>query len=181
VLKFIRCASLRAMSRSTHWRAVPRGAVIMAPRALRALIRLRSVAAAALLVYACVLASATTALAASPPPIESIVVFEGQLNGHQVSAVTLRTRAHTFHVTLTDGRKVRIAFPPSQQQRLLNDIETKGIAVKVAKAQPPPSHKLRYIVGGIVIVAVVVAVVGLLLYMRRRRLREEEEWPGAPA
>ena len=99
------------------------------------------------------------------------MVFEGQLNGHRVRAVTLRTKAHTLHVTLEDGRVVKVVFPSSQQQQLVSEIGAKGITVKVAKVKSP-SHKRRYIVGVVVIVVIVLAVVGLLLretpHARRR-------------
>jgi ATP-dependent Zn protease len=141
------------------------------------LARPRAAVTVALLVCACALASATPTLAATPLPQESLVIFEGQLNGHQVTAVTVHTKTHTFHISLKDGRRISIAFPASQQQRLEGDIRAQGIAVQVAKVQPPPSHKLRYIVGAIVIVLIVLAIVGLL-YMRRRRTREDEQGPG---
>jgi ATP-dependent Zn protease len=140
-------------------------------------VRSRRGAAVALLVSVCVLASAATAMATAPPASESLATFEGQLNGHQVSAVTLFTASHTFHVTLTDGHKVRIAFPVSQQQRLVSGIGARGITVKVAKAKSPPPHKLRYIVGGIVIVVIVLCIAGWLLLSRRRQTREEEWGP----
>jgi len=130
-----------------------------------------------LLAFACAASLATTASAATPPPSESLTIFEGQLNGHQVSAVTLHTKVHTFHASLTDGRRVVIAFPSSQQQQLMSEIRAKGITVKVAKVQPP-SHKRRYIVGGVVILVIVLVVVGLLTRMRRMRvMREAEEGP----
>ena len=122
-------------------------------------------------------ASAATALATAHPTNESLTVFESQLDGHRVSTVTLHTKAHTFHILLTDGDKAVIAFPSSQQQQLVNEIEAKGITVKVAKVRPP-SHKRRYIAGAIVIV-VVLAAVGMLLFIRRRR-REGEEGPPPP-
>lgn len=106
------------------------------------------------------------------------MTFEGQLNGHQVSGVTLHAKGHTLHASLKDGRKVIVAFLPAQQQRLLSDVRAQGITVKVAKVQPPPSHKTRYIVGGIVVVAIIIAAGGLLLYVRRRRMREDEHGPG---
>ncbi len=166
------------------WRAAPYtstgytspGALTRRPARSTAIV----LAAVALLAFAYAASLATTALAATPPPSESLVIFEGQLNGHQVSSVTLHTKAHTFHASLTDGRRVIIAFPSSQQQQLVNDVRAKGITVKVAKVQPA-SHKRRYIVGGVVIVVIILAVVGVLLLTRRRRMREEEEGPGAPA
>ncbi len=132
--------------------------------------RSRRVAAVALLVSVCALVSTATALAATSIPSESLVTFEGQLNGHQVSKVTLFTKAHSFRVTLVDGHIVRVAFPSAEQQRLINDARAKGITVKVATGEPP-SHKRRYIAGGVVIVLI---VVGLLAYLRRRRTRNEE-------
>jgi len=144
---------------------------MMALGALRAFTRSQRVAAVALLACVCAVASAASASAATPAVKESLVIFEGQLNGHQVSAVTLRTKAHTFHVTLKDGRVVKVVFPSAEQQRLIQDLGAEGITVKVAKVSSP-SHKRRYIVGGVVIVVIILAVVGLLL-RRRRRMREE--------
>lgn len=143
---------------------------------LRALTRPRAGAVVAMLACVCALASTATALAARPLPQESLAIFEGQLNGHRVSGVTLHTEAHTFHASLKDGRKVSVVFPTSEQQRLEGDIRARGITVKVAKAQSP-SHKLRYIVGAVAILVIVLAVVGLL-YVRRRRMREDEQGPG---
>lgn len=146
--------------------------------ALTARSRPRAVATVALLLACvCMIAHATPTLAATPLPREGLVTFEGQLNGHQVTAVTVHTKAHTFHVSLKNGRRISIAFPASQQQRLEEDIRAQGIAVQVAKVQPPPSHKLRYILGAVVLVAIVLAVAGLL-YVRRRRTREDEQGPG---
>jgi hypothetical protein len=126
--------------------------------------------AVALLACTCaLLASAVTALGATPPPRESLVTFEGQLHGHQVSAATLRTKVHILHVSLRDGRKALVALPSAQQQRVLGEIGAEGVAVKVVEAKPP-SHKRRYIAGGAVIVVVVLGVAVWL--MRRRRTRE---------
>ena len=118
-------------------------------------------------------ASATTARATTQPANESVAVFEGQLSGHRVSTVTLHTKAHTFHALLTDGDRVIVAVPSTQQQQLVNEIEAKGITVKVAKAQAP-SHKRRYIVGGLVVIVIIFAVIGVLALSRKRRMREEE-------
>ena len=140
--------------------------------------RLRMPIATAIAALACagVLATATPALAASQAAQEGVVVFEGQLNGHQVKAVVLHTRAHSFRVTLRNGRKVSVAFPASEQQRLLEEVEAHGVAVKVAKAQPP-SHTRRYVAIGVAVVLVIALAAGAWLFMRRRRIREEEEGP----
>jgi hypothetical protein len=140
---------------------------------LGTLTRPRAAATVALLACACTLPSATTALATSQPANESITVFEGQVDGHEVRTVTLHTKAHDFHALLTDGDRVIVAFLPSQQQRLVEDIRTKGVTVNVAKAQSS-SHKRRYIVGGLVVVVIVLAIVAVLALSRKRRMREEE-------
>lgn len=140
---------------------------------LRTLTRPRAAATVALLVCACTLPSTTTALAVTQPANESIAIFEGQLDGHQMRTVTLHTKAHAFHALLTNGDRVIVSFPSSQQQRLIDEIRTKGITVNVAKAQSS-SHKRRYIVGGLVVVVIVLAVVGVLALSRKRRTREEE-------
>jgi ATP-dependent Zn protease len=125
-------------------------------------------------------ALASAALAATPLANESVATFEGQLNRHQVRVVSLQTNAHTLHVALKDGRKMRVAFPSSEQRRLVGQVESRGVRVKVSKVKSPPA-KTRYIVGGVAIVAIAAVVAGLLLFMRRRRLREEEEGPRASA
>jgi ATP-dependent Zn protease len=140
---------------------------------LGTLTRPRAAATVALLACACTLPSAATAPAATQPANESITVFEGQLNGHQVRTVTLHTKAHTFHALLTDGDRTIVAFSPSQQQQLVDEIRAKGVTVNVTKAQAS-SHKRRYIVGGLVVVLIVLAVVGVLALSRKRRTREEE-------
>lgn len=176
-----RCATLPPMPCWTRSpRSSLRGALGAVITAIRAFARPRTAGTVVLLACACAVAHATPTLAATPLAEESLAIFEGQLSGHRVSAVTLHTKAHTFHASLTDGRRVSIAFPPSQQQRLVKDVRARGIAVKVAKVQPP-SHKRRYIVGGVVIVVIILAVAGLLLRARERRMREDEEGPRAPA
>jgi ATP-dependent Zn protease len=126
----------------------------------------------AFLAFTCAAPFVTAAQAETPPPKESLATFEGQLHGHQVSTVTLRTKAHTFRVVLADGHVVSVVFPSAQQQQLARNIEAAGITMKVAKVQPP-SHKRRYIVGAMVIVVIVLAVAGVLVSSRRRRRREE--------
>ena len=110
-------------------------------------------------------------------PQESLVVFEGQLNGHLVRGVTLHTKAHKLHIALTNGSKAVIVLPASEQQRVLADAKAHGVTVKVAKTHPA-SHKRRYlIIGGVVVVAIALAAVVWLL-VRRRRAREEQYGPG---
>jgi ATP-dependent Zn protease len=126
-----------------------------------------------------VLALAAVAPAASAAaPQQSVVAFERHLSKGEVKAVSLHTAGHTFHITLTDGSKAIVPFPASAQQRLVGEIKAKGLTVKIAKV-PPPSHKLRYIVGAAAIVAIILLIAGLVLLMRRRRMREEEEGPRA--
>ena len=127
----------------------------------------------AFLAFTCATSFATAAQAETPPPKESLAIFEGQLHGHQVSAVTLRTKAHTFRVALTDGHVVSVLFPAAQRQQLTTNIKAAGITVKIAKTPPAPSHKRRYIAGAFALVVIVLAVAGVLVSSRRRRRREE--------
>lgn len=132
----------------------------------------------ALLACALAIATATpSVVAAAVTTSESVAVFEGQLKGHQVTAIRLHPKAHSFRVTLTDGNKATVVFSASEQQRLLGEAKAHGITVKVTKVQQP-SHKRRDLVIGAAIVVVVLAVaVGGWLYVRRRRMREEEHGP----
>jgi ATP-dependent Zn protease len=118
-----------------------------------------------------------SALAVASLTDESLAAFEGQMAGHQVRAVSLVSSTHTFHVALRDGRKMRVVFPAGEQQRLMTQIKSAGITVKVAKVKPAQA-KTRYILGGVVIALIALAGGGWLL-LRRKRMREEEEGPRA--
>ena len=124
-----------------------------------------------------VVTSTASAQAATQAQRESVVALEGQLRGHRVRAVTLYPKAHRFHVVLTDGGKVNIIVPASQQQRLVSKVGAAGVTMKTAKAKAL-SHKRRYIAAGILIVAIALAVTAWLV-MRNRRRREEEVGPRA--
>jgi ATP-dependent Zn protease len=142
-------------------------------------VRLRVPIAAAIALLACsgALSGSMQAIAAEQTAQESVTVFEGQLHGHQVHAVTLHTKAHKLRVTLKDGSKVSVVFPASDQQRLLEDVRSRGITVKMTTAQPP-SHTRRYLAIGVAVVLIIVLAAGAWLFMRRRRMRDEEYGPG---
>lgn len=127
----------------------------------------------------CATFSATPAMAATAPaPKESVAVFEGQLHSHQVDEVTLHSKAHSLHISLTDGRKAVVEFPSGQQGRLIGEVGASGLSLKIAKVKAP-SHTRRYIAVGIAIVLIALVVGGMLMLRRRRRMREDELGPCA--
>jgi ATP-dependent Zn protease len=144
----------------------------------------RIIAAIALSACACMGASVTSAAASTQPttspPHESVAVFEGQLRGGQVRVATLHTKTHSFHVLLKDGRKTVVVFPAARKQELLGQARAKGVTVKMAKAQQPPSHTRRWIAVGVALAVLIALVAGAWwFFVRRRRMREEELGPGA--
>jgi hypothetical protein len=104
------------------------------------------------------------------PQQESITAFEGQLRGHRVRSATLHAKAHTVHLTLSDGHKAVVAVPASQQQQLLNQASADGVIVKTSTTTAT-SHTRRYIGAAVVLVLIALAVAGLVLFRRKRRLR----------
>jgi ATP-dependent Zn protease len=145
-----------------------------------ALTRLRAsltVAVAVIALAVGALAFAPSALAAASLTNESLATFEGQLNGHRVMRVSLLSSSHALHVTLRNGRKMRVVFPASEQQRLVSEIRSEGVTVKISNAKPAHA-KTRYILGGVAIALVLLGGGGWLL-LRRRRMREEEQGPRA--
>ena len=129
----------------------------------------------------------TLALGATPASAayqrESFTTFQQQLNAGQIQSATFNKKAHTLHLTLTDGRLVLISYPSHEEPQLAALLSSKGVPVtieKKKKATTAVHHTLRYIAGGIVVVVILV-VVAVLLVDRRRKLGEEAADPSSAA
>ena len=129
-------------------------------------------------------AAALTALAV--PSLAAAVVYthesyteaQKQIAAHQVQKATFNKKAHTVHLTLTDGRHVLASYPSHDEPAIAAQIKATGATVAVEKAKTKPvHHKLRYIAGGILIV--VILIVALVLGLNRRKDREEQAAAGA--
>jgi len=133
--------------------------------------------------YACLISAAVATAAevtiAYQP--ESITVYQQQLAGGQVQAVTINKAIRSLRVTLKDGSHVLVKYPPHEEPAQAAALAAKHVPVivltpkeakKEAAASKTVHHKIRYIVGGILIVVVV--VVGSVLFISRRRRALED-------
>ncbi len=101
---------------------------------------------------------------------ESMQAYEQQLAAGQIKSVSFRRKVLSMHLTLKDGRRVHVSYPPHGEVKLVAELKAKGVPARAVKNTA--SHKRRYIAAGIAIVVVIAVVVALLV--RRRRRREEE-------
>jgi hypothetical protein len=104
--------------------------------------------------------------------LESVQVYEKQLAGGQIMVARFNPKKHSIHLTLKDGRKVRVVYPPQQRGKYTAALKASGVTISASKA-PSPSHKRRYIFGGIALVVLIVVVVGVVLVLRRKRANAE--------
>ncbi len=130
-------------------------------------------------------------LAAAAPPAsaaavhfqhESFTAFQQQLSAGQIVSATFNKKAHTLHLSLSDGKLALVSYPSHEQPQLAALLTAKGVPVsveKTKKAAKAVHHTLRYIAGAIVVVVIIV-VVGVLLVDRRRKLGAEASDPGPP-
>jgi ATP-dependent Zn protease len=144
----------------------------------------RAVLAALATCLALVLAAAiTTAPAAARFQRESFTAFQQQLSAGQIQSATFNKRAHTLHLTLSDGRLMLVSYPSHEEPQLAALLRAKGVTVTVQKSKKPAAkavhHTLRYIAGGIVVIVILV-VVAVLLVDRRRKLGEQAAGPSPP-
>jgi hypothetical protein len=113
---------------------------------------------------------------------ESLSVYEQQLNGGKIKAVTINKRVRSLRVTLDDGSYVLAHYAPKGEQQAAAALEAKHVPVVVLspteasrelKSEPkkPAKHKLRYIAAGVLIVVII--IVAAVLLIRRRRYRDD--------
>ena len=102
--------------------------------------------------------------------LESVQVYEKQLAGGQIKVARFNPKKHSLHLTLNDGRKVRIVYAPHQQGKYAAALKAAGVSVPATKS---PSHKRRYIIGGVAVVVLILIVVGVVLVIRRKRANAE--------
>jgi len=141
----------------------------------------------ALLVGPVALAATTTTTASITPRFtkESYTTFQTQLADGQVRAVTFNKKAHSLHITTTDGKLLLASYPPEQYKTIHAQITAKGVPVTIEKVKKAGTtttttthHKLRYIAAGILVLVVI--VIALVLGFNRRR-PPAEQGPDAPA
>jgi hypothetical protein len=132
------------------------------------------VLALALLGCASLLAAAESAAAtvAVGAPTESLSVYEQQLAAGKIAKAVFNVTGRDIHVTLANGKRLIVHYPPHTEEKLLEALKAKGITPvngKGAVVKPPKAHKhkIRYIAGAVVIVLLI--LVGSVLVIRRKR------------
>jgi ATP-dependent Zn protease len=103
-------------------------------------------------------------------PLESAQIYEEQLAGGEIKVARFNTKKRSLHLTLKNGTKVRVSYPPHQKPKYEAALKAAGVSLSAAQA---PSHKKRYIVGGIAIVVLILIVIGVVLVVRRKRADAE--------
>jgi ATP-dependent Zn protease len=107
---------------------------------------------------------------------ESYTTFQKQLQTAAIRAVTFNKKAHTVHVTLSDGRHMLASYPSHDEPQLAARLAAKGVPVTIEKKRhktAPVHHTLRYIAGGILVVAILAILIVLLVGRRRSLMRED--------
>lgn len=126
--------------------------------------------AVALVCLACVFLTATAfadSTASTKFTDESLQAYEQQLAGGQIAVARFSGKAHAMHLTLKDGRHMRVIYAPGTGSKLRAALQAKGVSLPAPK-KATGHHTLRYVAAGIVVVVIVIAV-GILLVIRRRR------------
>lgn len=130
--------------------------------------------AIAFLCLACV-SLASSALAAgsttsSKYTEESMQAYERQLAGGQIAVARFNEKARAMHLTLKDGRHMRVLYKAGEEPALHAALQARGVTLPVLKKHTI-HHTLRYVAAG-VLVLVILIVIGVGVVIRRRR-REE--------
>lgn len=118
---------------------------------------------------------------------ESLQTYEGQLHHGQVHALTFHSGTPTghLHISLNNGGHLTVAYPSSDQARLVAQAQAANARVKIAAAVTKKTaavhHKLRYIAGGILIVVIIIVLVVLLIGRRRAVVDEDPTRSGESA
>ncbi|MGD1058639.1 MAG: hypothetical protein ABR992_14630 [Solirubrobacteraceae bacterium] len=116
-------------------------------------------------------ASAAGSTASTKFTDESLQAYEQQLASGQIAVARFNEKAHAVHLTLKDGRHLRVVYTPGAEPTLRAALQAKGVSLPAPK-KPTVHHTLRYVAAGIVVVLILITI-GILLVIRRRR-REEQ-------
>jgi len=137
------------------------------------------------LAFAALLALAPVALAAAPAPNESYATLLTQIDakagsGNRVIAATLDKADHHVRVTLADGARPLVRYPPSDDRFLVDTLLHHHVNVVYTKP-PTVHHTLRYVAAGVVAVLLLIGA-GVWFYTRGRPdSPNSPDTPPAPA
>jgi hypothetical protein len=124
------------------------------------------------------------ALAAAPAPTETYAKLLAQIDAkppdpQRVTHATLDKTDHHVRVTLADGSRPLVSYPPAQDKFLVDTLIRHGVKPVYSK-RPAVHHTLRYIAAGVVAVLLLIGG-GVWFYTRGREpdLGTEDEQPTA--
>jgi hypothetical protein len=129
------------------------------------------------------LALAPAALAAAPAPTETYATLLTQIDAKtgssdRVTAATLDKADHHVRVTLANGARPLVSYPPGEDKFLVDTLLHHRI--KVVYTKPPAvHHTLRYVAAGVVVVLLLIGA-GVWFYTRGRPDAPDAP-PAAPA
>jgi hypothetical protein len=112
-------------------------------------------------------ASAAGSTASTKFTTESLAAYEQQLASGQIAVAKFSEKAHVMHLTLKDGRHMRVVYTRGAEPTLRAALQAKGVSLPAPK-KPTIHHTLRYVAAGIVVVLILIAI-GILLVIRRRK------------
>jgi len=129
--------------------------------------RLRAAALACALTLT--LLSPAAAIAAAAAPSESYATMLRQVaapkgDPQRVVAATIDKVKHHVRLTLADGTRPLVSYPPADDKTLVDTLLHHHVKVVYAK-KPAVHHTLRYIAGGVVIVVLLIGA-GVWVYTR---------------
>jgi ATP-dependent Zn protease len=116
-------------------------------------------------------APAVGSTAATKVSDESLQAYEQQLANGQIAVARFSGKAHVMHLTLKDGRHVRVIYTPGAESKLRAALQAKGVSLPAPK-KAAGHHTLRDIGIGVIVLLILIAI-GVVLVLRRRR-REEQ-------
>jgi hypothetical protein len=124
----------------------------------------------AIIVLLCLLAPAPLALAATPAITESYAALVHQINTGKVVVAHVNEGDHHISVTLRNGNREFVSFPPAQHKILVDSLFHHGVkpiftsTTHTQKAKPV-HHVLRYVAAGVVVVLLLIGG-GVWVYTR---------------
>jgi len=138
----------------------------------------------AIIVLLCLLAPAPVALAATPAITESYAALVHQIDTGQVVVAHVNERDHHISVTLRNGSREFVSFPPAQHKTLVDSLFRHGVkpiftsTTHTTKAKPV-HNVLRYVAAGVVVVLLLIGG-GVWVYTRGGRHQPPVGEPGEP-
>jgi hypothetical protein len=124
----------------------------------------------AIIVLLCLLAPAPLALAATPAITESYAALVHQIDTGRVVVAHVNESDHHISVTLRNGDREFVSFPPAQHKTLVDSLFHHGVkpiftSTTHTKKAKPAHHVLRYVAAGVVVVLLLIGG-GVWVYTR---------------